>query len=76
MAIVGKTQKKFTIVEFEDSAVEVVPSGWISADKLTCKFPNPIPKGFSKTQKDENIQPGLDWENYNIRCVDSSGKSS
>jgi hypothetical protein len=47
----------YSIIEFiSDSGVEVVPSIWISKKSeesreiIICKFPDPIPKGFSRIQ--------------------------
>jgi len=66
--------KAFTLVEFSlDNGVEVVPSTWISDDGATCKFPHPIPRGFSRIQRDANSFPDPDWTIYVVKCIASYG---
>lgn len=66
--------KQFVLFEFEvDKGVEIVPSTWISKDRTRCKFPNPIPKGFSSFQSDPHALPEKDWTTYGIIYVATYG---
>jgi hypothetical protein len=68
-------QNKFSIVEFEsDCGVEVVPTLWLSEDFRHCKFPTPIPKGFSRIQSEESSVPEDNWTDYRVKLVGSFGK--
>jgi len=72
------SKKEFTVVKFlVDQGVAAVPSSWIfqSDEKSFCRFPDPIPKDFSKIQSDKQSKPQSSWNIYEVTCVKTSGKS-
>lgn len=63
--------KKYSIVEFEEKNVCVVPSCWISDDRKTCAWP---PKKLSSLRK-KCSSPQDNWESYAIvKIYGSSSK--
>ncbi len=68
--------KMFCVVDFEeDSAVEAVPSNWVSQDTLTCLWPQKKPDNFLEIIQDPKFSPPKTWKAWNVKIIKSYGNA-
>jgi hypothetical protein len=65
----------FTVVKFtSDKSVQLVPTNWISQDKLQCKWP-PLPNHKVTPLILKQADPLESWKKIPIKVYKSCGKS-
>lgn len=64
---------QFAVVEFDDSCdesqtlVEVIPSKWLFDNNTNCKYPSKKDKLKTTRLVMSRMDPGQDWNNYNLK---------